>query len=44
VLERKALAIQEWPFDEAIFAKIIAIATSVGTVILSRLVLLRIGL
>jgi hypothetical protein len=43
-MERRALAIQEWPFDETVFVRIIAIATSVGTVILSRLVLLRIGL
>jgi hypothetical protein len=42
--ERRALAIQEWPFDEAAFVRVIAIATSVGTVILSRLVLLRMGL
>jgi hypothetical protein len=41
--ERRALAIQEWPFDK-LLARVIAIVSSVGTAILTRLILGRIGL
>lgn len=43
-VERKAAAIQEWPFDEGILRAIAAIVTSVTTAILARLVLTRLGL
>jgi len=43
-IERRAAAIQEWPFDEGILRGIIAIVTSVTTAIVVRLVLSRLGL
>jgi len=43
-VERKAAAIQEWPFDEGVLRAIVAIVTSVSTATLARLVLTRLGL
>ena len=43
-LERRALAIQDWPFSAAVLRTVAAIATSVVAVILARLVLSRVGL
>ncbi len=43
-IERRAAAIQEWPFDESILRGIVAIVTSVSTAIVVRLVLSRLGL
>jgi hypothetical protein len=35
---------QEWPFDEAIFAQVVTIASSVAVVIISSLILSPVGL
>lgn len=43
-LERKAGAIFEWPFDEAVLARITAILTAVAATIIARLVLASFGL
>jgi len=43
-LEKRAERIQEWPFDEAIFARVVTIATSVAAVIIASLILNPIGL
>lgn len=43
-IERRAAAIQEWPLDEGLLARLTAIATSVVGVILARLILSRFGL
>ncbi len=43
-LERRAAAIQEWPFDEGILRAIAAIVTSVTAAIFARLVLSQLGL
>jgi hypothetical protein len=43
-LEKRAERIQEWPFDEAIFAKVVTIASSVAVVIISSLILSPVGL
>lgn len=43
-VERRTAAIQEWPFAEAILARIAAILTAVATTILARLVLTSFGL
>jgi hypothetical protein len=43
-LEKRAERIQEWPFDEATFARVVAIASSVAAVIIGRLVLEPVGL
>jgi hypothetical protein len=43
-VERRAAAIQEWPFDETILARIAAILTAVTATILARLVLTSFGL
>ena len=43
-LERRAAAIQEWPFDEVILRSIVAIVTSVSTALVVRLVVSRLGL
>lgn len=43
-LEKRAERIQEWPFDEAIFARVVTIASGVAGVIIARLLLVPIGL
>ncbi len=43
-IERRAAAIQEWPLDEGLLARLAAIITSVIGVILARLILSRFGL
>lgn len=43
-IERKAAAIQEWPFDESVLRAIAAIVTSMTAAILARLILTRLGL
>jgi hypothetical protein len=43
-LEKRAERIQEWPFDEAIFAQVVTIASSVVAVIISSLILNPVGL
>ena len=43
-LERRAEAIQHWPFDEATVTRIVAISTGVVTAIITRLLLSRLGL
>jgi hypothetical protein len=43
-VERRAAAIQEWPFDETILARIAAILTAVTATIIARLVLNSFGL
>jgi hypothetical protein len=43
-IERRATAIQEWPLDEGLLARLAAIITSVVGVILARLILSRFGL
>lgn len=43
-LEKRASAIHEWPIDEATWARVITIATSVTAVILARLILAPVGL
>jgi hypothetical protein len=43
-LERRAEGIQTWPFSDAIFARIVVIATSVAAIITGRLILIPLGL
>jgi len=43
-IERRALAIQEWPFDATIIRTVAAILTSVTAVIIARLLLSRLGM
>lgn len=43
-LEKRAERIQEWPFDEATFARVVTIASSVAAVIIARLILAPAGL
>ncbi len=43
-VERRATAIQEWPFDTAILARLAALVTSVIISVMTRLVLNRFGL
>jgi hypothetical protein len=43
-LEKRALAIHEWPIDEGTLARLITIATSVIAVIIARLILDPLGL
>jgi hypothetical protein len=43
-LEKRAERIQTWPFDEAIFAQVVTIASSVAVVIISSLILDPVGL
>jgi hypothetical protein len=43
-IERRAAAIQEWPLDESLLARLAAIVTTVVGVILARLILSRFGL
>jgi hypothetical protein len=44
VLQRQVAAIQGWPFDEAIIARVAAIVTSVVGISIARLILSRFGL
>lgn len=44
VLHRQIVAIQGWPFDEAIVARVVLIATSVAAIVAARLILSRFGL
>jgi hypothetical protein len=41
---KRAERIQTWPFDEAIFAQVVTIASSVAVVIISSLILNPVGL
>jgi hypothetical protein len=43
-LEKRAERIQEWPFDEAMFVRVVTIASSVAAVIIGRLILNPVGL
>jgi hypothetical protein len=43
-LARRALAIQEWPFDDRTMTRIVAISTGVATAVIARSVLSAIGL
>jgi hypothetical protein len=43
-LEKRAERIQEWPFDEATFARVVTIASSAAAAIVARLILDPIGL
>jgi hypothetical protein len=43
-LERRAERILVWPFDEATFARVVAIASSVTAGIIARLLLEPVGL
>jgi hypothetical protein len=43
-LEKRAERIQEWPFDEATFARVVTIASGVAAFIIGRLLLSRVGL
>ncbi|MDQ3991346.1 MAG: hypothetical protein M3245_03420 [Actinomycetota bacterium] len=43
-LEKRAERIQEWPFDEATFARVVTIASSVSAIIIGRLILDPVGL
>jgi hypothetical protein len=43
-LEKRAERIQEWPFDEATFARVVTIASGVAAFIIGRLILSRVGL
>jgi hypothetical protein len=43
-LEKRAERIQEWPFDEAIFARVVTISSSVAAVIIARLIMDPVGL
>jgi hypothetical protein len=43
-IERRALAIHEWPFDATIVRTVAAILTSVTAVIIARLLLSRLGM
>jgi hypothetical protein len=43
-LEKRAERIQEWPFDEATFARVVTIASSAAAAIVARLLLDPIGL
>jgi hypothetical protein len=43
-LEKRAERIQEWPFDEATFARVITIASSAVATIIARLLLEQVGL
>ncbi len=43
-IERRALAIQEWPFDTAVIRTVAAILTSVTAVVLARFLLSRLGM
>lgn len=43
-LARRALAIQEWPFDDRTMTRIVGISTGVATTVIARFVLSAIGL
>jgi hypothetical protein len=43
-LEKRAERIQEWPFDEATFARVVTIASSVAAGIIARMILDPVGL
>jgi hypothetical protein len=43
-MEKRAERIQEWPFDEATFTRVVTIASSVAAVIISSLILDPVGL
>jgi len=43
-LEKRVERIQSWPFDEATFARVVTIASSVAAVIIARLILAPTGL
>jgi hypothetical protein len=43
-LEKRVERIQEWPFDEATFARVVTIASSAAAAIIARLILDPIGL
>ena len=43
-LEKRVERIQQWPFDEATFANVVTIASSVAAVIIARLILDPVGL
>lgn len=43
-LEKRAERIQEWPFDEATFARVVTIASGVAAFIIGRLLLSGVGL
>jgi hypothetical protein len=43
-LEKRAERIQEWPFDEGTFGRVVAIASSVAAGIIVRLILESVGL
>lgn len=43
-LERRAERIQEWPFDEATFARVVTIASTVAAAIIARIILDPVGL
>lgn len=43
-LEKRAERIQEWPFDEATFARVVTIASSVAAVVIGRIILDPVGL
>ncbi len=43
-LEKRAERIQEWPFDEATFARVITIASSAAATIIARMLLDPVGL
>lgn len=42
-MERRAAAIQEWPFDEGIFRTLLALVTSVVAAIIARVILIGLG-
>jgi len=43
-LEKRAERIQEWPFDEGVFARVVAISSTVVAAILARLLLAPLGI
>jgi hypothetical protein len=43
-LEKRAERIQEWPFDEGMFARVVAISSTVAAAIVARLLLSPFGL
>jgi hypothetical protein len=43
-LEKRAERIQEWPFDEGMFARVVAISSTVPAAIVARMLLTPLGL
>ncbi len=43
-MEKRAERIQEWPFDEAVFARVVTIASTVAAAIIARAILAQVGL